>query len=82
VAVKDDDKRTRSHVIPVLETGKRIVPDAHNPQAPCPDHGYEFWRASCNEGCTAQRSATMLPDLLIVWAAIFGGLTFLAMATD
>jgi hypothetical protein len=31
---------------------------------------------------TAQWSATMQPDLLLVWAAILGGLTFLAMAAD
>jgi hypothetical protein len=49
---------------------------------PCPHHGFEIWRASCNAQDTAQRSATMQPDLLFVWAAILGGLTFLAMVTD
>jgi hypothetical protein len=49
---------------------------------PGPHHGFEIWQAFCNAYWTAQRSAPMQIDLLLVWAAILGGLTFLAMATD
>jgi len=52
---------------------------------PCRDHGFGIrlnWRTSCKGQWTAQRSATMPLDLFLVWAAIFGGLTFLAMAAD
>jgi hypothetical protein len=42
----------------------------------------QIWPAFCYAHWTAQRSAPMQLDLLIVWAAILGGLTFLALVTD
>ena len=71
---------------PVLETGERLRPDAHNRQASpariTVSESGSIWRTSCKGHWTAQRSATMSLELFLVWAAILGGLTFLAMAAD
>jgi len=62
--------------------GKRRGVNPHNERAGAASCRMQIWRAFCKANRINDRSAMMQPDLLLVWAAIFGGLTFLAMAAD
>jgi hypothetical protein len=67
----------------ISRASQTLPSDSHNPQAtPGAVAAGQSWRAPCSAHGTAQRSAPMQLDLLIVWAAILGGLTFLALAAD